>query len=107
MVRDLQLVWDDLHSVISPFVRYPEAVFDPDAHVPRPNRSLIYFGACLIAGMRLARERQVNVRVIPIGTAIGESVDLAHEIYNCVFRRVPREMRAKITADDVRVGMED
>jgi len=91
----------------SPSVRYTEAVFDPDAHVPRPNRSLIYFGACLIAGMRLARERQVNVRVIPIGTAIGESVDLAHEIYNCVFRRVPREMRAKITADDVRVGMED
>jgi hypothetical protein len=91
----------------SPFVRYTEAVFDPDAHVPRPNRSLIYFGACLIAGMRLARERQVNVRVIPIGTAIGESVDLAHEIYNCVFRRVPREMRTKITADDVRVGMED
>jgi len=54
--------------------------------------------------MRLARERQVNVRVIPIGTAIGESVDLAHEIYNCVFRRVPREMRTKITADDVRVS---
>ncbi len=108
LVRDLQLVWIIfLHSTYSPLVRYTEAVFDPDAHVPRPNRSLIYFGACLIAGMRLARERQVNVRVIPIGTAISESVDLACEIYNCVFRRVPREMRAKITADDVRVGMED
>ncbi len=80
---------------ISPFVRYTEDVFDPDAHLPRPNRSLIYFGACLIAGMRLAREKQVNVRVIPTGAAINESVDLAYELYNCVFRRVPRELVKK------------
>ena len=38
-------------------------MFDPDAAIPRPNRSLIYFGACIIAGLRLAREKQVNVRV--------------------------------------------
>lgn len=82
-------------------------MFDPDSHLPKPNRSLIYFGACLIAGMRLARERQVNVRVIPIGAAIGESVDLAHEIYNCVFRRVPREMRTKILADEASPGREN
>ena len=31
---------------------------------PRINRGMIYLGACLIAGIRLARERQVNVRVI-------------------------------------------
>jgi hypothetical protein len=40
-------------------------MFDPNAHIPKPNRSLIYFGACIIAGLRLARERQVNIRVIP------------------------------------------
>ena len=67
-------------------------MFDPDAAIPRPNRSLIYFGACLIAGIRLARERQVNVRVIPTSHAIDESVDLAHEIFNRVFRKVPAEI---------------
>ena len=56
---------------------YTSSMFDPDAHMPRNNRSLVYIGACLIAGMRLARERQVNVRVIPTGRAIDESVDLA------------------------------
>jgi hypothetical protein len=64
-------------------------MFDPDAHLPRINRGMIYLGACLIAGIRLAREKQVNVRVIPTSTAIEESVDLAHEIYNRVFRKVP------------------
>ncbi|MGI4830717.1 MAG: hypothetical protein ACRYFU_21360 [Janthinobacterium lividum] len=67
-------------------------MFDPNANLPKPNRSLIYFGACLIAGMRLAREKQVNVRVISTGIAIRESVDLAYELYHCVFRRVPREL---------------
>jgi hypothetical protein len=43
----------------------------------------------LIAGIRLAREKQINGRVIPTGSAIDESVDLAHEIYNRVFRKVP------------------
>ncbi len=85
---------------------YIEVMFDPDSHLPRPNRSLIYFGACLIAGMRLAREKQVIVRVIPTGVAIGESVDLAYELYNCVFRRVPRELRKKVTMDEAQPGME-
>lgn len=67
-------------------------MFDPDAEMPRLNRSLVYRGACLIAGIRLAREQQVNVRVIPTSRAIEESVDLAHEIYNRVFRRVPEKM---------------
>jgi hypothetical protein len=31
-------------------------MFDPDAAMPRLNRSLVYLGACLIAGIRLARE---------------------------------------------------
>jgi len=34
----------------------------------------------ILAGIRLARERQVNVRVVSTGKAIEESVDLAYEI---------------------------
>ena len=68
-------------------------MFDPDAHLPRINRGMIYLGACLIAGIRLARERQVNVRVVPTRQAIEESVDLAHEVYNQVFRKVPEKVR--------------
>jgi hypothetical protein len=67
---------------------YTLLVFDPDAHMPRANRTLVYLGACVIAGLRLAREKQVNVRVVLTGTAIGESVDLAHEIFNRVFRKM-------------------
>jgi hypothetical protein len=70
-------------------------MFDPDAHMPRINRGMVYLGACLIAGIRLARERQVNVRVVPTGKAIEESVDLAYEIFNRVFRQVPERMSAK------------
>jgi hypothetical protein len=53
---------------------------------------MVYLGACLIAGIRLARERQVNVRVVPTSHAIDESVELAHEIYNRVFRKVPERI---------------
>ena len=70
-------------------------MFDPNAALPKPNRSLIYFGACIIAGLRIAREKQVNIRVIPTGNAIDESVDLAHEIFNRVFRKVPERMNSK------------
>jgi hypothetical protein len=70
-------------------------MFDPDANIPRTNRSLIYFGACIIAGLRLARERQVNVRVIPTSRAIEESVDLAHEVFNRVFRKVPEKLNER------------
>jgi hypothetical protein len=61
-------------------------------HIPRPNRALIYLGACVIAGLRLARERQVNMRVVPTRTAVEESVDMAHEIFNSVFRKVPQKI---------------
>jgi hypothetical protein len=70
-------------------------MFDPDAHLPRINKGMVYLGACLIAGIRLARERQVNIRVIPTRNAIEESVELAHEIFNCVFRRVPEQLNTK------------
>ena len=68
-------------------------MFDPDAHLPRINRGMVYLGACLIAGIRLARERQVNVRVVPTRQAIEESIDLAHEVYNQVFRKVPEKVK--------------
>jgi len=68
-------------------------MFDPDAHLPRINRGMIYLGACLIAGIRLARERQVNVRVVPTRQAIEESVELAHEIFSKVFRKVPEKVK--------------
>lgn len=67
---------------------YTQIMFDPDANTPRPNRSLIYFGACIIAGLRLARASQVNAKVIPTLHAIEESVDLSHHIFNRVFRNV-------------------
>lgn len=47
-------------------------MFDPDANLARLNRNMVYLGACLIAGMRLARQKQVNVRVIPTIQAIEE-----------------------------------
>lgn len=64
-------------------------MFDPNANLPRFNRGMVYLGACLIAGIRLAREKQVNVRVIPTSHVIDESVELAYEIFNRVFRIVP------------------
>jgi hypothetical protein len=70
-------------------------MFDPNKHIPRPNWSLIYFGACLIAGMRLAREKQVNVKVVPTSRAVDESVELAHEIFNRVFRKVPEKITSR------------
>ena len=70
-------------------------MFDPDAGMPRINRTLVYLGACIIAGLRLARERQVNVRVVPTRTAIEESVDLAHEVFNQVFRKVPDRLAGR------------
>ena len=69
-------------------------MYDPDANMPRINRGMVYLGACMIAGIRLAREKQVSVRVIPTIHAIEESVELAHEIFNRVFRKVPEKMRS-------------
>ncbi len=70
-------------------------MFNPDAHVPRVNRAMVYLGACLIAGIRLARERQVSVRVVPTIAVIDESVELAHEIFHRVFRKVPVKLQNK------------
>lgn len=70
-------------------------MFDPDANMQRINRGMVYLGACLIAGIRLAREKQVKVRVLPTGVAIEESIELAHEVFNRVFRRVPERMNSE------------
>jgi hypothetical protein len=40
----------------------------------------------------IARQNQVNVRVIPISVAVGESIELAHDIYSRVFRKMPKTM---------------
>jgi hypothetical protein len=82
----------DFHSDFRLVFAYPILMFDPDLHLPRPNRNLIYFGACIIAGLRLARQNQVNVRVIPIRAAVDESVELAYDIYSRVFRKMPKAM---------------
>lgn len=78
----------DFRSLFS----YPVPMFDPDAHLPRINRGMIYLGACLIAGIRLARQSQVNMRVVPTRTAVEESVDMAHEIYSIVFRKAAQRL---------------
>ena len=77
------------------YFAYGGGMFDPDAHLPRLNRTLVYLGACVIAGLRLARASQVNVRGRPTGDAIEESVDLAHEILNRVFRKAYRRLEER------------
>ena len=62
-------------------------MFDPERHLPRPDPRLIYLGACIIVGLRLARAAQVNVRVIPTSHAVQESIDLAREVFERVFKR--------------------
>jgi hypothetical protein len=47
---------------------------------------------CVPYCLRLARERQINVRVVPITDAVAESVELAHDIYSRVFRIMPKAM---------------
>lgn len=60
---------DDVRPFFALWSGRRSPLFDPDAHLPRINRGMIYLGACLIAGIRLARERQVNVRVVPTSQA--------------------------------------
>jgi hypothetical protein len=54
-----------------------------------------YLGACVIAGLRLAREKQVNISVVPTRAAIEESVEPAHKEFNRVFRKVPERIGEK------------
>ncbi len=61
--------FSDVHEQIKPvddirfLFTYSITMFNPDAYLRRPNRSLIYFGVCIIAGLRLAREKHANIRV--------------------------------------------
>jgi hypothetical protein len=64
-------------------------MFDPFRPEPEPNMRLIYLGACLIAGIRLARNSQVNMRVIPDSHAVDESIAMAREIFDRVFKKAP------------------
>src|SRR5271170_2598890 len=86
-------LWEGVSRTLLRFVfAYTVSMFDPNAHIPRINKGTIYLGTSLISGIRLARETHVNHRVIPTSNAINESVDLAHEIYNRVFRKVPERL---------------
>jgi hypothetical protein len=67
-------------------------MFDPDAGMPRISQGMVYLGACMIAVIRLARELQVNVWVVPSGKAIKESVGPAYEVRNRVFSKAPEKM---------------
>jgi hypothetical protein len=62
-------------------------VFDPHAHLPRVNRSLVYLGTSIVARLRLAGEQQVNLKVVPTRTVTEESVDAAHELFYRVMRK--------------------
>jgi hypothetical protein len=46
-----------------------------------------------IVAIQFERLRQVNMRVMPTGKAIEESVDLAYEIFDRSFRKVPERIR--------------
>ena len=63
----------------------------PTPHDPDQSRDGL-FGRLPQRGDSVGTERQVKVRVAPTSKAIGESTDLAHEIYNRVLRRVPENM---------------
>ena len=58
--------------------------------MPRLNKGLVYLGACVIAGLRLARERQVHIHVTPTSQAIDESIEVNHEIFTRAFRVTAR-----------------
>ena len=62
-------------------------MFDPHAHLPRVNRSLVYLGTSIVARLRLAGEQQVNLKVVPTRTVTEESVDAAHELFYRVMRK--------------------
>jgi hypothetical protein len=81
---------DDGQTERNPVVPVKSALRQVHSVTGRSLRGMIYLGACLIAGIRLAGER-----VIPTSHAIEESVDLAHEIYNRVFRKVPERIVQK------------
>ena len=63
----------------------------PGEGMPHVNKSLVYLGACVIAGLRLAQERHVHTGVSPTSKAVDESIDLSHETFTRVFRRAARE----------------
>ena len=53
----------------------------PSLEEPNEPGKLIYLGACLIAGIRLARATQI-ARTVPVENAIEESLSLARMIFD-------------------------
>ena len=70
--------------------------WEPGDDMPHINKSLVYLGACVIAGLRLAREKQVNVRVVPTSHAIEKSIDMSFELFTRVYRKAARVVREKV-----------
>jgi hypothetical protein len=50
-------------------------MFDPDADMLRPNCTLVDLGACIIADLRLARERQVTGGILSLRQIAVELAD--------------------------------
>ena len=68
---------------------------DPNAHIPRITKEWPTPEPASLRAYDLVRETHVNHPVTPTSNAINESVDLAHEIYNRVFRKVPERLVEK------------
>ena len=64
--------------------------FQEEPQTLKLSGKLVYLGACLIVGIRLARERQV-ARTVPVENAIAESLWLASEVLDTM-RRKYREL---------------
>jgi hypothetical protein len=60
--------------------------FREEPQTLKPSGKLVYLGACLIVGIRLARERQV-ARTVRVENAIAESIWLASEVLDTMRRK--------------------
>ena len=82
-------------------------MFDPDAEMPRLNRSLVYLGACIIAGLRLAREKQVPAQRTPrVDPSVRRGVDRRRDLLTAALAadRVVADPRPT-TSHKITVGM--
>ena len=64
----------------------------PGVHSVNTISATFVFRRVHYRGLRLARERQVNTWGVPTRVAIEESVNLVHEVFNRVFRKVPEQI---------------
>jgi len=86
------------HTLLSPCLRL--TYFHVRSQLPHasPEPKPVLLRVLHHCGLRLARQSQVNVRVIPIRDAVHESVELAHDIYSHVSAICRRRWRRCIDA---------